>query len=127
MAGEKKLAIVDLNGRPFHFIGIGGIGMSALAQIVARRGLPVSGSDLRSSHITDRLEALSIKIFYHQEAANLDYFAYAERKRQPLSRSIGGLNTLPEIEAKAIPADLLPQVVCSTAIAKTKSRIPGSS
>lgn len=119
MAGEKKLATVDLNGRPFHFIGIGGIGMSALAQIVARRGVPVSGSDLRSSHITDRLEALGIKIFYHQEAANLDYFAYADQKRQPFSRSVGVLNTLPEIETAAIAADLLPQVVCSTAIAKT--------
>lgn len=117
MAGEKKLAIVDLNGRPFHFIGIGGIGMSALAQIVARRGLSVSGSDLRSSHITDRLEALGIKIFYHQKAANLDYFAYADQKPQPLSRSIGRLNTLPEVETPAIPANLLPQVVCSTAIA----------
>ena len=72
--GDKKLAQVDLHGKPFHFIGIGGIGMSALAQIVARRQLPVSGSDLRSSHITDRLEALGIKIFYRQEASNLDYF-----------------------------------------------------
>lgn len=73
MAGVKEVAKVDLKGKPFHFIGIGGIGMSALAQIVAQRQLPVSGSDLRSSHITDRLEALGAKIFYRQEARNLDF------------------------------------------------------
>ncbi|MEO0688365.1 MAG: Mur ligase domain-containing protein, partial [Cyanobacteria bacterium J06649_11] len=37
MAGVKEVAKVDLKGRPLHFIGIGGIGMSALAQIVAQR------------------------------------------------------------------------------------------
>ena len=47
---------VDLSGRPFHFIGIGGIGMSALAYLLAKQGLPVSGSDLRLTHITQRLQ-----------------------------------------------------------------------
>lgn len=117
--GDKKLAQVDLHGKPFHFIGIGGIGMSALAQIVARRQLPVSGSDLRSSHITDRLEALGIKIFYRQEASNLDYFTpIASSKRQPLSVSAGGIDTLPEIAAIEGKSDRLPQVICSTAIAQ---------
>jgi len=35
---------IDLSGKPFHFIGIGGIGMSALAYILAKRDFPVSGS-----------------------------------------------------------------------------------
>ena len=119
MAGDKKLATVDLNGRPFHFIGIGGIGMSALAQIMAQRQLPVSGSDLHSSHITNRLEALGIKIFYRQEAANLDYFTQElDRKLQPLSVSAKRTNTLPKTETTA-NLNYLPQVVCSTAIAKT--------
>jgi UDP-N-acetylmuramate--alanine ligase len=47
---------VDFSGKPFHFIGIGGIGMSALAYVLLERKLPVSGSDLRLSHITERLE-----------------------------------------------------------------------
>ena len=63
---------VDLSGRPFHFIGIGGIGMSALAYILAKRQLPVSGSDLRTSHITQRLEAVGTQIFNGQAAANFD-------------------------------------------------------
>ncbi|WP_310416289.1 Mur ligase domain-containing protein, partial [Chamaesiphon sp. OTE_8_metabat_110] len=33
---------IDFGGRPIHFIGIGGIGMSGLAYVLARRGLPVS-------------------------------------------------------------------------------------
>jgi UDP-N-acetylmuramate--alanine ligase len=45
--------------------------MSALAYILAKRQLPVSGSDIRSSHITARLESVGARIFNRQEAANL--------------------------------------------------------
>lgn len=78
---------IDIAGKPVHFIGVGGIGMSALAYILARCGVPVSGSDLRQSHITQRLEASGARIFRTQEAANLECFD-----------------------------GQLPQVVCSTAI-----------
>ena len=119
MAGDEKVIKVDLNGKPFHFIGVGGIGMSALATIVARRQLPVSGSDLRSGHITDRLKALGAKIFYRQEADNLNYFRNRKRQRQPLSVSSGTPNTFKEIEVSNKAIDSLPQVICSTAIAST--------
>jgi len=46
---------VNFNGQPFHFIGIGGIGMSALAYILAKRNLPVSGSDLRPTRSASNL------------------------------------------------------------------------
>ena len=114
------LTEVDLNGQPFHFIGIGGIGMSALAHIVAQRQLPVSGSDLRSSHITDRLEALGVKVFYRQEAVNLDFFTSANKERQALSISAGAQGDVMLQEAVNLQ-DGLPQVICSTAIAKTNS------
>ncbi|MBA3924504.1 MAG: UDP-N-acetylmuramate--L-alanine ligase, partial [Nostocaceae cyanobacterium] len=65
---------VEFNGRPFHFIGIGGIGMSALAYVLQARQLPVSGSDLKATHITRRLESLGAHIFAKQEALNLEYF-----------------------------------------------------
>lgn len=121
MAGDKKVSKVDLNGKPFHFIGIGGIGMSALAYIVAQRQLPVSGSDLRSSHITDRLEALGVKIFYSQEASNLDFFAPASsREQKSLSLSARGTwESLSQIEVLSNRVAPLPQVICSTAIAIT--------
>ncbi|BDI16505.1 hypothetical protein ANSO36C_23070 [Nostoc cf. commune SO-36] len=65
---------VDFNGRPFHFIGIGGIGMSALAYVLAKRQFPVSGSDLRPNHITHKLESIGAHIFGKQEASNLEFF-----------------------------------------------------
>ncbi|MBV9387625.1 MAG: UDP-N-acetylmuramate--L-alanine ligase [Chroococcidiopsidaceae cyanobacterium CP_BM_ER_R8_30] len=65
---------IDFSGRPFHFIGIGGIGMSALAYVLAQRKLPVSGSDVRLGHITQRLEASGAYIFGKQDASNLELF-----------------------------------------------------
>ena len=118
MAGDRRVTKVELNGKPFHFIGIGGIGMSALAYVVARRQLPVSGSDLRSSHITDRLKSLGVKIFNSQDASNLDYFTTAPiNKLQPLPVTPG---VQPETAPASNKSKLanLPQIVCSTAIAK---------
>ena len=40
-----------------HFIGIGGIGMSGIAEIMLNLGMKVSGSDLKRSAVTDRLAA----------------------------------------------------------------------
>lgn len=48
--------------KTIHFTGIGGIGMSALAEILNRRGYKISGSDLNTSSITERLEALGITV-----------------------------------------------------------------
>ncbi|WP_225852811.1 Mur ligase domain-containing protein, partial [Haemophilus parainfluenzae] len=55
-------------------MGVGGIGMSALAYILTRQNLPVSGSDLRLTHITRRLQEAGVHIFWKQEAANLNFF-----------------------------------------------------
>lgn len=41
-----------------HFVGIGGIGMSGIAEVLLNLGYKVSGSDLRRSEITDRLAGL---------------------------------------------------------------------
>jgi len=63
---------VDFSGRPFHFVGIGGIGMSAIAYILARQGFRVSGSDLSSNRITQKLQDLGIKVFQGHSASNID-------------------------------------------------------
>ncbi|ELS01874.1 UDP-N-acetylmuramate--L-alanine ligase [Xenococcus sp. PCC 7305] len=111
---------VDLNGRPFHFIGIGGIGMSALAYIVAKRRLPVSGSDLRTSHITDRLEALGAKIFGRQVASNLASFALPNtaNARSLSTMAVSNVETATNSVATQVKNTVnnLPQVICSTAI-----------
>ena len=54
-----------------HFIGIGGIGMSGLAEILNHQGFKVSGSDLAASDITKRLESLGIKIYVGHSAKNI--------------------------------------------------------
>ncbi|MDF0599747.1 UDP-N-acetylmuramate--L-alanine ligase [Psychromarinibacter sp. C21-152] len=56
---------------PIHFVGIGGIGMSGIAEVLLNHGYTVQGSDLKASKITERLEAMGAKIFIGQEAANL--------------------------------------------------------
>jgi UDP-N-acetylmuramate--alanine ligase len=45
-----------------HFVGIGGIGMSGIAEVLLNLGYPVSGSDLRATDVTRRLETLGAKI-----------------------------------------------------------------
>jgi UDP-N-acetylmuramate--alanine ligase len=54
-----------------HFIGIGGIGMSGIAEILLNLGYPVSGSDLKRSPVTERLAALGATVFEGHEAANV--------------------------------------------------------
>ncbi len=56
---------------PIHFVGIGGIGMSGIAEVLLNHGYAVQGSDLKASVITDRLEALGAKVFVGQKAENL--------------------------------------------------------
>ncbi|MFM9110742.1 MAG: UDP-N-acetylmuramate--L-alanine ligase [Prochlorococcaceae cyanobacterium] len=58
--------------QPLHFIGVGGIGMSALAGILAQRGLPVSGSDRRDSAVIRRLRACGVTVFLEQTPATID-------------------------------------------------------
>lgn len=53
-------------GGHIHFIGIGGISMSALAQICVKRGYKVTGSDMKESHITRQLAALGVTIYTGQ-------------------------------------------------------------
>lgn len=115
---------VDFNGRPFHFIGIGGIGMSALAHILAERNLPVFGSDLQNSHITERLQAMGAHIFRSQDASNFDIFQTPNHNWQSMasvaSRNISSEKAPLPIESSiSNPPELgrqLPQVICSTAI-----------
>jgi UDP-N-acetylmuramate--alanine ligase len=54
-----------------HFIGIGGIGMSGIAEILLNLGYAVSGSDLRRSSITERLATLGAIVFEGHVAANV--------------------------------------------------------
>lgn len=58
--------------KQIHCIGIGGIGLSAIAEILLSRGYKVTGSDMRESDITAKLEADGGKIFLGHRAENID-------------------------------------------------------
>ena len=55
----------------FHFTGIGGIGMSGIAEVLLTLGYEISGSDLRLSPTTERLAALGARIYEGHAASNL--------------------------------------------------------
>ena len=54
-----------------HFVGIGGIGMSGIAEVLLTLGYKVSGSDLRASPVTERLAELGAIIFTGHQAENI--------------------------------------------------------
>jgi UDP-N-acetylmuramate--alanine ligase len=57
---------------PIHFVGIGGIGMSGIAEVLLNHGYVVQGSDLKDSKITQRLAEMGATIFVGQKAENLE-------------------------------------------------------
>jgi UDP-N-acetylmuramate--alanine ligase len=58
--------------QPVHFIGVGGIGMSALAGILSQRGFNVSGSDPRDHAVLTQLRRLGVRVFREQSASTID-------------------------------------------------------
>ena len=57
--------------RRVHMVGIGGIGMSSIAEVLLHRGYRVTGSDLKKSDVTDHLESLGAEIFEGHDAKNI--------------------------------------------------------
>jgi len=57
--------------KSYHLIGIGGIGMSGIAQLLLKSGFNVSGSDLKENRITDELKNLGAKIYIGHHASNV--------------------------------------------------------
>jgi UDP-N-acetylmuramate--alanine ligase len=55
----------------YHFIGVGGIGMSGLAELLVRQGNRVSGSDLAVNAIARRLETLGVRVYHGHRAENI--------------------------------------------------------
>lgn len=57
--------------RCIHFVGIGGAGMSGIAEVLLNQGYTITGSDITNSSVTERLESLGVKIFIGHQAANV--------------------------------------------------------
>jgi UDP-N-acetylmuramate--alanine ligase len=63
---------IDLNKiKKIHFIGIGGIGLSAIARLMKEEGKEISGSDLSPSLIVNKLEKLGVKVYIGQSEENI--------------------------------------------------------
>lgn len=60
------------NIKKVHFVGIGGIGMSAIAEILVNQGFKVTGSDRSLSEVTDRLEQIGVKVYEGHASENLN-------------------------------------------------------
>src|SRR6266487_3275956 len=60
------------NIKSIHFVGIGGIGMSGIAEVLAERGMRVSGCDLKPSRATDLLAERGIPVFIGHDPAHLE-------------------------------------------------------
>ena len=63
---------MEILDKKFHFIAIGGVGMSALAKYLIERGAIVSGSDIQESKYTHLLEEKGVKIFIGHNADLID-------------------------------------------------------
>src|SRR6476619_1419386 len=57
--------------RRVHFVGVGGIGMSGIAELLANLGYDVTGSDAKRSDVTERLEGIGVRVGAGHEAAQV--------------------------------------------------------
>lgn len=66
------MMVIFRNFQRIHLVGIGGIGMSGIAEVLLTLGYSVSGSDLKSSPITERLQSLGAKVHVNHRAENVE-------------------------------------------------------
>jgi UDP-N-acetylmuramate--alanine ligase len=71
MASHPRLRPIPFQIGPVHFVGIGGIGMSGIAEIMLKIGYEVHGSDAKASANTERLERLGAKVYIGHDAAHV--------------------------------------------------------
>jgi UDP-N-acetylmuramate--alanine ligase len=83
---------------PVHFIGVGGIGMSALAKILVDRGHPVSGSDPRDNATVQHLESRGVTVFKQQTAESIQAVLATNQQPPVVVISTAIPDTNPELE-----------------------------
>lgn len=74
MPGELNMAATIPEMRRIkhiHFVGIGGVGMSGIAEVLLNQGYSISGSDIKDSPVIQRLETLGIKVFLQHVEENI--------------------------------------------------------
>ena len=120
---SRRPAPFDLG--PVHFIGIGGIGMSGIAEIMLRRGYTVQGSDARESANTERLRGLGAKIFIGHHEDNIQGAAaivYSSAIRPDNAEMAAGrANRTPLVRRAEMLAELM-RLLLSVAVGGTHGK-----
>ena len=108
--------------KKIHLIGIGGAGMSGIAEILINLDYEISGSDLVDTPITKRLESLGAKIFYAHDASNV-----AEKDLVVISSAISHENLeVSEAEKLKIPVIKRAEMLANLMMLKESVAIAGS-
>ncbi|MCF8462368.1 MAG: UDP-N-acetylmuramate--L-alanine ligase [Rickettsiaceae bacterium] len=115
----NKLMIED---HSIHFIGIGGIGMSAIAQIMCNLGYKIQGSDLVESKNTARLRSLGIDVFIGHDSKNIDNAEYVVISSDVKDSNIEVL----EARRKKIPILKRSEILAELMRFKTSIAVSGS-
>lgn len=112
--------------RRIHFVGVGGIGMSGIAELLVNLGYEVSGSDMQRTDITDRLESLGVRITQGHDAHNVSnvevvVYSSAVRSTNPEMTAARerGLAVVPRAEILAELMELRQGIAVAGAHGKT--------
>ena len=98
-----------------HFVGIGGIGMSGIAEVLLNLGYQISGSDLKLSPTTDRLASLGARIYEGHSADNV-----TGAKALVVSSAVDAAN--PEVqEARRCMLPIIPPTLTTLATMQSQS------
>lgn len=100
------------NTEHIHMVGIGGIGMSGMAEILLRRGFTVSGSDGARSETTERLESIGAQIFIghdpsHIEGADVVVYTSAVKAEENVETKAALAARIPVIKRAEMLAELM--------------------
>jgi UDP-N-acetylmuramate--alanine ligase len=112
--------------RRFHFVGVGGIGMSGIAELLVGLGYEVSGSDMHRSEITTRLESLGVRFAEGHDARHvgqaevLVYSSAVKASNPEMQAAVGlGLTIVPRAELLSALMTLRQSIAVAGAHGKT--------
>jgi UDP-N-acetylmuramate--alanine ligase len=58
--------------KTIHFVGIGGAGMCGIAEVLLNQGYRITGSDIKATSVTERLEGMGARVFIGHQASNIE-------------------------------------------------------
>lgn len=112
--------------RRIHFTGIGGISMSGLAEILANQGYIITGSDIKSSSITQKLEKAGIKVAIGHQAENVagvDLLVYTAAVKPSNPELVAATEAgIPLIDRAALLGEIMKKYPTSIAVSGTHGK-----